>query len=117
MLQGYWQVPLGKDAQTMFTMVTPNGLSTPRRVPPGMLNHTGYFQATLCDVFEDTSTRSVGMDVRHQDLRGGAPEVILKRLIAVLDCLLICRIFAAAHKAVFFRKEIKWYGKSSPDRQ
>ena len=55
----------------MFTMVTPDGSSTPRRVPPGVLNHTGYFQATLCDVFEDTSTRLVGVDVRHRGFGGG----------------------------------------------
>ena len=52
MLQGYWQVLLSKDAQEMFTMVTPEGLFTPRRVLPGVLNATGYFQATMGDVLE-----------------------------------------------------------------
>ena len=33
--QVYWQVPLSEDAQDMFTMVTPEGLFIPRRVPPG----------------------------------------------------------------------------------
>ena len=42
MLQGYYQVPLSEDAQEMFTMVSPDGLFTPRRVPLGVMNATGY---------------------------------------------------------------------------
>ena len=34
------------------TMVTPEGLFTPRRVPPGVLNATGYFQAMIGDVLD-----------------------------------------------------------------
>ena len=39
------------------------------------------------------------------------PEIRLKRLLVSLDCLLACGLFPAAHKAVFFRKEIKWCGQ------
>ena len=42
MLRGYWQVLLSEEAQEMFTMVTPEGMFTPRRVPAGVLNATGY---------------------------------------------------------------------------
>ena len=52
MLQGYWQVPQSEDAQEMFAMVTQVGLFTPRRVPAGVLNATGYFQATMGDVLD-----------------------------------------------------------------
>ena len=52
MLQGYWQVSLGEDAHEIFTMVTPEGSFTPRRVPPGVLNATGYFQATIGDALD-----------------------------------------------------------------
>ena len=46
--------PPAKAAWLHDTMVTPKGSFTPRRVPPGVLNTTGYFQATM-----GTSTRSV----------------------------------------------------------
>ena len=59
MLQGYRQVPLSEDAQEMFTMVTPEGLFIPCRVSPGVLNASGYFQATMGDVLDGISTRSV----------------------------------------------------------
>ena len=42
MLQGYRQVPLSEDSKEMFTMVSPDGLFTLRRVPPGVMNATGY---------------------------------------------------------------------------
>ena len=38
-------------------------------------------------------------------------EILLKRLLAILDRLLERGLFAAAHKAVFFRKGITWRGK------
>ena len=53
MLQGHWQVPLSEGRQEMFTMVTPEGLFTSRRVPPEVLNATtGCCQAMMGDVLE-----------------------------------------------------------------
>ena len=39
------------------------------------------------------------------------PEILLKRLVAILDRLLERGLLAAAHKAVFVRKKIKQCGK------
>ena len=44
--------PPAKAAWLHDTMVTPEGLFTPRRVPPGVLNATGYFQAMIGDVLD-----------------------------------------------------------------
>ena len=43
MLQGYGQVPLSEDALEMLIMVTPEGLFTPGRVPPGVLERYRIF--------------------------------------------------------------------------
>ena len=40
---------------------------------------------------------------------GKTPEIISKRLLAILDRLLERGLLAAAHKAVYFRKEIKCF--------
>ena len=42
---------------------------------------------------------------------GETPEILSKRLLAILDHLLERGLCGAAHKAVFFRNEIKWCGK------
>ena len=52
LLYYYWQVSLSEDAQEMFTNIHPEGLFTPCRVPLGVLNATGYFQATIGDAVE-----------------------------------------------------------------
>ena len=111
LLQGYWQVPLREDDQEMFTMVTPEGLFTPRRVPPGVLNATGYFQATTGDVLEGYIDKICSVWVDDIVIWGKTPEILLKRLLAILGRLLERGFFAAAQKAVFFRKEIKGCGK------
>ena len=50
LLQGYRQMPLAPDAQEVFTIVTPDGLFTPTRVPQGVLNATSYFQGVMTDL-------------------------------------------------------------------
>lgn len=50
LLQGYWQTPLKESARELFTIVTPEGLLMPTRVPQGLLNCTGYSQAVVVDI-------------------------------------------------------------------
>ncbi|CAM9128588.1 unnamed protein product [Sphacelaria rigidula] len=47
LLQGYSQMSLAPEAQEIFTIVTPDGLLTPTRVPQGVLNATASFQGVL----------------------------------------------------------------------
>ena len=92
-------------------MVTLEGLFTSRRVPPGVLKATGYFQATMGDVLGGYIDKICLLWADDIVIWGETPEVLLKRLLEILDRLLERRIFAAAHKSVFFRNEIKWHGK------
>ena len=96
----------------MFTMVTPEGLFTPRRVPPGGLNATGYFQATMGDVLDGYIDKICLVWVDDIVIWGKAPEILWKRLLAILDSQLERVLFAAAHEAVFFGKEIQWCGEN-----
>ena len=52
LLQGYWQMPLADEAQEIFTITTPFGMFTPKRVPQGVLNATSYFQGVMMDLLE-----------------------------------------------------------------
>ena len=47
LLQGYWQTPLHEDAQNVITMVTQDGLFTPKWVPQGVQDVAEHFQATM----------------------------------------------------------------------
>ena len=92
-------------------MVTPEGLFTPRRVPPGVLNATGYIQATMGDVLDGYIDKMWFGRLHDIVILGESPEIRLERLFSIFDRLLERGHFDAAHKAVFFRKEIKWSGK------
>ena len=109
--QEYWQVPLSEGTQEMLTTVIPEGLFTPRRVPPGVLNPTRYFQATICDVLEGYIDKICLLWVDDIVIWGKTPEIHMKWLLVILDRLLERGRFTAARKADLFRKEIKWCGK------
>ena len=67
-----------------------------------MLNATGYFQATMGDVLDGYIDKTCFVWVDDIVIWGETPEILLKRLLAILDRLLERGLFAAAHKAVFF---------------
>lgn len=52
MIQGYWRALLSRNSQETYTMVAPELLSTPCRVPPGVVDTTAYFHGTMGDIFE-----------------------------------------------------------------
>ena len=52
LLQGFWQMPLAEEAQEIFTITTPFGMFTPKRVPQGVLNATSYFQGVMANLLD-----------------------------------------------------------------
>ena len=101
MLQGYGQVPLSEDAHEMFAMVTPEGWFTPRRVPPGVLNATGYFQVTAGDVLDGFIDEICLVWLDGIVIWVETPAFLLNRLLVIFDRLLERGLSAAAHKAIF----------------
>ena len=61
--------PSAKAAWLHDTMVAPVGLFTPRRVPPGVLNATGCFQATMGDVLDGYINKTCLVWVEHRGHR------------------------------------------------
>ncbi|KAG2773180.1 hypothetical protein PC129_g17227 [Phytophthora cactorum] len=45
--QGFWQLPLHKDSQEVFSFVTPDGVYTPTRVPQGAMDSALHFQSQV----------------------------------------------------------------------
>ena len=87
------------------------GLFTPRRVPPGVLNATGYFQETMGYVLEGYIDKICLMWVNGMVIWRETPEVVMKRLLAI-GSLLERRLFVAVPETVFFQEEVKWCGKN-----
>lgn len=55
-LHGYWQLPLAEKSQELMSIITPDGIMTPTRVPHGTTNATAHMQAQI--------TKSIPEDLR-----------------------------------------------------
>ena len=108
MLQGYWQCPLSEEAQEVFTIATPAGLYTPLRVPQGVLNATGYFQAVLSQLLDGLDCEVWVDDVVFW---GKSATELMDTLDEILGRLEDAGLFVAAHKCTFFDTSIHWCGK------
>ena len=47
---GYWQFPLAKECQEIFSYMTDKGVYTPTRVPQGAAGSVAYVQAAMCEI-------------------------------------------------------------------
>ena len=101
----------------MFTVATLEGLFTPRRIPPGVLNATGYFQATMGDVLDGYIDKICLVSVDGIVIWGETPEILLKLLLAVLDRLLERGILPQPTRPFSSERKSSGVGKSSPERR
>ena len=46
-VEAYWQLPLHPDSYTLCGILCPKGVVVSRRVLPGLVNATSYFQSTV----------------------------------------------------------------------
>ena len=101
-------MPLSEEAQEIFTITTPFGMFTPKRVPQGVLNATSYFQGVMANLLEGLKCKIWVDDVF---LCGDTEDEPLDTLDAVLTRLESVGLFAAAHKCTFFDTDLVWCGK------
>ena len=80
-LQGYWKVPLRGCPRD----INYGGLFTPRRVLTGVLNATGFFQATMGDVLDWYIDKIYLVRVDDIMIWGGRPESTFRELLE--ECL------------------------------
>ena len=95
LLQGYWQIPMASKAQDFFTIVTPDGLFNPTRVPQGVLNATSYFQGVMNDLLGGLDCKVWVDDVFYF---AGEQISFLCLLDEILGQLESVGLFVAAHK-------------------
>ena len=101
-------MPLTEDAREIFTIVTPQGLFTPTRVPQGALNATAYFQGVMSELLIRLKCK---IWVDDSIVFGKIKDDLYDTLNTILERLERVGLFAAAHKCTFFAREIIWCGK------
>ena len=112
LLQGYWQMALHEDTQEAFTMGTQGDLYTPTRVPQGVQNATGHFQATMeHEVLDGMIGEEYFIWVDDIVIRGRTPRELLLNVVKMLQRLTKKGLYTAAHKCTVFSTSITWCGK------
>jgi hypothetical protein len=109
--RGYWQLPLHKDSQELFTFITHRGMYTPTRVPMGATDAVAYCQGVVEEIFGDLLGN--GILAWLDDILGYAESE--DALLELLDNVLArCEAYGLklhAKKCDFFELEVKWCGK------
>ncbi|CAM9307795.1 unnamed protein product, partial [Sphacelaria rigidula] len=105
LLQGYWQMPLAEEAQEIFTITTPLGLFTPKRVGQGVLNATAFFPGIMTELLVGLKSK-----IRVDDVFffADTEDELADTLDAIFVRLENAGLFAAAHKCTFFAGNFRW---------
>ena len=84
-LQGYWQyLLLAEEAREYFMFMTGDVLSTPTRVPQGVMNATSYFQGMMMEVFRNLVGRTCLIYVDNVKIIGRSVEELIVNLRTIL---------------------------------
>jgi hypothetical protein len=109
--KGYWGIPLAKESQEIFSIMTDRAVYTPRRTLQGALNSAAHFQSRMTKIFEDLIEKY--MTCWIDDLLGFADseEELLERLTQVLQRCSDYNVKINPKKCTWFARQIKWCGK------
>ena len=105
-------MPLAPEAQEVFTILTPEGLFTPTRVPQGVLNAISLFQGVMTALLRGLRCK-VWVDNVFYFAEDEIPLLCL--LDKILGRLESVGLFVAAHRCTFFARELVWCGKVYSD--
>ena len=90
------------EAQEVFTIVTPEGLFTPTRVPQGVLNATSYFQGVMTDLLCGLDCKVWVDDVFYFAEDETSLLCLLDEILGRLECWFVRR----CSQVHFFRSRI-----------
>jgi hypothetical protein len=109
--KGYWQLPLHRDSQELFSIATDMGVYTPTRVLMGGSDSVAFCQAAVQEIFSDDLYQ--GLLAWLDDVLGYANDE--DALFNLLDrTLATCQkrgLKLNPSKCEFFKREVRWCGR------
>ena len=110
-LQSFWPCPLVLEARKYFLFVAGDGLFTPTRVPPGVMNATSYFQEMMMEVLGNLARHACLIYVDDVEVVERSLEEVMINLRVALLRSMERELFLVGHRLVLFAKEVKSCGK------
>jgi len=108
---GYWQLPLAKQSQSIYSIMLPHGVYSSTRCLQGSINGTAWFQASMNYIFGHLVSSQV--DINIDDLLAHTADIdshfVLLR--EIFDRARRHRLKFAVHKTRLFHSETKFCGK------
>jgi transposase InsO family protein len=108
---GYWQLPLDKESQKYFSILTDAGIWTPYRLIQGSRNAAGPFQAIVGEALGDILNRGCVQYVDDIMVYAPSEEQFIHNWITVLQRLHNVGLKVSAKKTHFYARSIKYCGR------
>ena len=107
---GYWQIRLHKKSQALCTFVTPHGSYKWVRMPMGLKQAAGYFQASMREVLDGLIGTACQIYLDDVLVAGNSIQELHDNLRKVLDRFRQYRIYLKASKCEIAKKEVEFLG-------
>jgi hypothetical protein len=110
--KGYWQLPLAEASQELFSILTDEGIYTPKRVLMGGSDSVAYCQAAVQEIF--AQYLYTGVMAWLDDVLGYAvsEDKLLCLLEAALGIFKDRGLKLNPAKCEFYKQEVKWCGRT-----
>ncbi len=110
--KGYWLFPVTEECGELYSIKTPFGVFTPRRIVQGSQEAVRYFQAGMEEALEIHSRDDLLLWVDDILSHADVPEKLLESLAYVFRCCRHRKIVLSAKKCELFLREVTWCGRT-----
>ena len=111
MTHGYWQFLVHSDDQETQSIITPDGIFTPRRLLHGNFNANSHLQASLVSAMSPRLKNRLLLWVDDMVIPGVKLEQFLSDICDLLDLCAILNLKLHPGKCHLYRTSVVWCGR------
>jgi transposase InsO family protein len=107
--KGYWQIPLAKESQELFSFVTHSQVFTPNRLPQGWKNSVGIFQSIMKNLLSSIPNIILYIDdILIYSTTLEEHEQTLEKIFTIFEK---AHVIINWEKSCFYQKSIDYCGR------
>ena len=110
--KGYWMFPVTPQCGELYSIKTPFGVFTPRRIVQGAQESVRYFQAGMEEALDIHSRDDLLLWVDDVLSHASTPEKLLDSLAYIFRCCRDRKICLSARKCELYLTEVTWCGRT-----
>jgi transposase InsO family protein len=110
--KGYWLFPVTPECGELYSIKTPFGVFTPRRIIQGAQEAVKYFQAGMEEALEIEQRDDILLWVDDILSHGSTPRELIESLAHIFRCCRNRRIRLSAKKCDLYLRRVTWCGRT-----